>query len=539
LARDSRGPRLSAEDLLLAARFLTRLPGFLRRPLTDEMAQAILRRRLEQRESAVLALVAASVYGNPVHPAHTLLRAVGCEYGDLEKLVRREGVEPALRALALRGVYFTSDEFKGRRTIKRGSVALDVTPAMFRNPIAQAYVPSQSSGSRGPGTTSDVDFDFVRDLAVNHRLVMQARGGLVWTHAFWHVPGTVTLKRALWQAVAGFAPVHWFSPVDPAAAGLHPRYRWSARGMRWVSLLSGVPLPAPTYAPPEDPAPLLRWMRAVIAGGGVPHIGTYSGAAVRLVEAALAAGVDMRGTQLTISGEPTTGARLAAVQRTGATAVPQYGSSDAGSAIAYGCLAPAAPDDMHLFHDTQALIQPGDDFPLEAGLSPRGLLVTSMLSNAPLALLNVSLGDRAVLESRACGCPFERIGWATHLHTVRSDEKLTIGGMNLPDVDLVGLLEDVLPARFGGGPTHYQLIDEEGDDGHRRLRLAVHPAVGPLDTRAVADAFLTAIGQSSAVARLTELLWREAGVLSVDRRVPESGNSGKILHVHVGPQGGA
>jgi hypothetical protein len=162
-----------------------------------------------------------------------------------------------------------------------------------------------------------------------------------------------------------------------------------------------------------------------------------------------------------------------------------------------------------------------------------------MLSNAPLALLNVSLGDRAVLESRACGCPFERIGWATHLHTVRSDEKLTIGGMNLPDVDLVGLLEDVLPARFGGGPTHYQLIDEEGDDGHRRLRLAVHPAVGPLDTRAVADAFLTAIGQSSAVARLTELLWREAGVLSVDRRVPESGNSGKILHVHVGPQGGA
>jgi hypothetical protein len=63
--------------------------------------------------------------------------------------------------------------------------------------------------------------------------------------------------------------------------------------------------------------------------------------------------------------------------------------------------------------------------------------------------------------------------------------------------------------------------------------------VGPLDTRAVADAFLTAIGQSSAVARLTELLWREAGVLSVDRRVPESGNSGKILHVHVGPQGGA
>jgi hypothetical protein len=48
-----------------------------------------------------------------------------------------------------------------------------------------------------------------------------------------------------------------------------------------------------------------------------------------------------------------------------------------------------------------------------------------------------------------------RGGWTRHLHTVRSFEKLTVGGMNLLDLDLIGILDEMLPARFGGGPTHY------------------------------------------------------------------------------------
>ena len=50
-------------------------------------------------------------------------------------------------------------------------------------------------------------------------------------------------------------------------------------------------------------------------------------------------------------------------------------------------------------------------------------------------------------------------------HTIRSHEKLTAGGMTLLDTDVIRLLDEVLPARFGGAPTDYQLVEHESDDG--------------------------------------------------------------------------
>ena len=143
------------------------------------------------------------------------------------------------------------------------------------------------------------------------------------------------------------------------------------------------------------------------------------------------------------------------------------------------------------------------------------------------------MGDQAVVLRRQCGCPLERLGWTTHLHTVRSYEKLTSGGMAFLDTDVIRVLEEVLPARFGGASTDYQLLEDEADDGQPRLRLLVHPAVGPLDTHAVAEVFLAAIGSGSGVERLTELLWRDGGFLRVERLSPRTTASGKILHMHL------
>ena len=126
----------------------------------------------------------------------------------------------------------------------------------------------------------------------------------------------------------------------------------------------------------------------------------------------------------------------------------------------------------------------------------------------------------------------EELGWRTHLHSIRSPEKLTVAGMSFLDVDVVRALEQVLPARFGGGPTDYQLVEDIGAGDHPRLRLLVNPTVGPVDARAVATAFLSAIGPGSGVERVMGMLWDEARVIEVERRPPLATPAGKILHLH-------
>ena len=163
--------------------------------------------------------------------------------------------------------------------------------------------------------------------------------------------------------------------------------------------------------------------------------------------------------------------------------------------------------------------------------------MTTIQPDAPLILLNVSFGDRAVLERRQCGCLLEGLGWTTHLHSIRSFEKLTAGGMTVADTDVIHVLDELLPTRFGGGPTSYQLV-EITSDGTPSLELRVHPALGRLDEAAIRDAFLEAIAGLSSSGRVTALRWRADGLPRVERRPPLTTVTGKILHVHQrGPAG--
>jgi hypothetical protein len=297
-----------------------------------------------------------------------------------------------------------------------------------------------------------------------------------------------------------------------------------------MGALAGVPLPHPVHVPLADPRPIVRWLDEVLQAGRIPHLSTYASAAVRLCEAACAADVSLQGAQFTLSGEPITEARLAAIHHAGVTAVPQYGASEAGGTIGHGCLAPTEADDIHLFDDLRAVIQ-AEGVGADSGLPPSTLLFSSLRSTAPYVLLNVSFGDRAALGRRDCRCPLERLGWTTHIHAIRSDEKLTAGGIRLYDTDLVAVLERALPARFGGGPTDYQLVEDEAEDGRPRLRLVVSPTVGALDATALTDAFLAAISAGSGAERVAGLLWRDSGFLQVERRRPEATPGGKILHL--------
>jgi hypothetical protein len=159
--------------------------------------------------------------------------------------------------------------------------------------------------------------------------------------------------------------------------------------------------------------------------------------------------------------------------------------------------------------------------------------LTSIRPTAPLSLLNVNMGDQAELGTRDCGCALQRLGFTTHLHGIRSYEKFTAGGMTFLGVDVLRILEEVLPARFGGGPGDYQLVEDDAADARARIRLLVRPSVGVVDPDAVADAFLTAMGDGSAADRVMSLAWRNARVLHVERRAPIVQPSGKIRPAHV------
>jgi hypothetical protein len=266
--------------------------------------------------------------------------------------------------------------------------------------------------------------------------------------------------------------------------------------------------------------------------GARPFLVAYTSPVVRLCRAARDAGLALDGACFSLWGEPLTDARLAVIQRTGADAFSVYATGETGI-IGDGCLAPRASDDMHLLSDTHALIQPGPER-AHPGLRPQALLISSLRPTAPLILLNVSMGDQAVVSDRRCGCALERLGWTTHLHAVRSYEKLTAAGMTFLDADVVRVLEEVLPARFGGAPTDYQLVEEEDADGSPRVALLVHPMVGPAPSEEVARAFLAAISPGSGVERVMGTVWRDAGLPRVERRPPLATPTGKVLHFHVG-----
>jgi hypothetical protein len=511
--------RSAADDVLVAARLARRLSGFFRRPLDGDAAREIVRRRLASRADDFLAMARRLFSGPAASPYRQLLQHAGCEYGDLERLVRDDGVEGALGTLFQRGVFLTVEEFKGRRPLVRGSLHVECGPAQLVNPSTSPLLVAYSSGSRGPRTEVPLDLPFVRDHAVNRRLSLEARGALAWRHAVWGAVGGSDMSIVLRFAVCGATIQRWFTPPE-SGRGRRPRLPDpTVLGMRWGGALAGRRLPSPR---PTEFVDIARWMHQSLRAGATPHLKTYVTMALQLCEVAAAAGIELAGAQLTLTGESLTDVRHAFLSTHGARAVSDYGSNETGQ-LGEPCAAPDAPDDLHLMDDLHGVIQAGPAGHAH-GLPPRALLVTSLRPTAPLIVINASMGDEAWLTTRSCGCGLDAAGWRRHLHGVRSFEKLQSRGRTILDTDLVHILDAVLPSRFGGAPSHYQLVEDQGPTGQLRLSVLVDPAVGPVDLAAVAEAFRQACGDPP--------LWREADVVRAISAPPRPTASSKILHLH-------
>ena len=505
--------------------FLTGLRPFLRRRITPADSLAYLERRLERREEQLAALLRRAVFELPRSPYRALLVWAGVALDDVTRLLAREGVEETLRVLHRAGVQLSLEEFKGTRPISRPGLELPVQPEDFDNPLGTRQYESRTGGSAGAPRRILIGLDLLDHESVYHALFyardsMPQRPAAMWLPA---PPGAVGIKNALIRARLGMPVVRWFSQTDPHEAPA--KHRAFGRAAELATRAWGSRLPRPQHTPASQAARVAGFLAGSRSRGAPAVLLTTPSAAVRACIAAAERGLDIAGTVFVVVGEPHTPAKAEAIARSGCTSASHYAMVEAGM-IGLACRRPSAPDDVHLVSDKVATIQAAVSVGGNGTTVP-ALFHTTLLPSSPKLMLNVESGDHGVLEERDCGCGVLPGGYRRHLHSIRSHEKLTSEGMHFLGTDLITLLEQVLPARFGGQPTDYQLVEREVN-GIPRVRMVVSPSVGPLDPAHVIGVSLAYLRGRGIGQRLMAEVWAAGGTLEVVRAAPHVTAAGKI-----------
>jgi hypothetical protein len=492
-----------------------------------------VRRRLETRGERFLALARAQIYARPQHPYRRLLQAAGCDYGDLEVLVRQNGLDDALERLAAQGVYLTSDEFKGKRDIVRGPLSFHVTPADFARPWrgAAGYA-TDSSGTRNAPVRSTVFLDWLALRAYATAIFFAAHDLYNYSHAIYDtvLPGS-GINHLLINARIGKPTERWFARRVPEPSRMHAMTHYLTSCFVVLAGGTAAALPFPRPVDPADLTPIVRWIEEKKRAGTNCYITTVASSAARIARAASDIGAPLDGALFNVAGEPFTEAKEQIVRRSGAGFTSRY-SFGGNMSVGMGCAAPAHRDEVHVNRHLFAIIR--HPAPLDPAAPPiHPLLLTTLDAEAPRLLLNVGNGDYGTLGARPCGCALEAAGLNLHLHSIRSFEKLTTEGMNYYYGDLFELLEKTIPAVFGGGPGDYQLVEEEDRNGQTRLTLVVDPRVGVIDEAALLARIAEAFASGAWGNRFMSRLWQDAGTFRVERRAPHASRRGKILPLHL------
>jgi hypothetical protein len=528
------------DDLRMFARFAGGLWSFLRHPISLDEARAIVRRRLAEREGQFVRLVERGIFGHPRSPYLPLLELAGCQLGDLRQMVRDRGVEDTLRALRGAGVYISFEEFKGREPLVRDGRVIPLLPRDFDNPYLRRHYESETGGSTGAGTRVAHELDHLAALAPPMMLTCDIHGVLDVPTAIWRgiLPDGSGINNVLRAAHCGRPPDKWFSPVGPSHLRPSLKHLLATYYTVVVGRLFGARLPWPEVVPIDRAGVVARWAAEQLARRGACLVCAPVSRALRVCVAAREAGLDLTGATFMIAGEPPTPAKVEGITRTGARCFPTYGLAETGR-IAMGCGRPADANDLHLLTDAFALIPwprrvlPGSDLEVPA------FNLTSLLSTTPKILLNVEIDDYGVIEQRRCGCPLEAIGYTQHLREIRSFRKLTGEGVTLLGSDMLRILDEVLPARFGGSPLDYQLMEAEDEQGFTRLDLVVSPRIGLRDEGAVLEAVMQALRESSVMADSARAIWDQARTLRIKRMEPVWTARGKLMPLHLARRPGA
>jgi hypothetical protein len=471
------------------------------------------------------------VYGHPASPYRRLLEHAGVRYDDAAALVRGLGLEAGLEALYDKGVYVTIDEFKGRAPIVRGGLTIAARPRDFDNPVLVRHYETRTGGSRGPRTRLVVDLDLLAHEAAETRIFVEAFGLETRPVGIWRdpLPGPVGLKTFLRHAKIGGDVTAWFTPRRPVAQVEDLKYQMFTLATAGLSRLAGRPMPLPRHVPPADAGRIAEWLAGQKRRGRPALLDATPTAAVLTCLAAKERGLDISGSFFRVSAEPYTAAKDAIVRERGCRTASHYSCAEVGY-MGLACASPEAVDEVHVMTDKVAVVQRRKTVG-RGTVAVGALAFTTVLPSCPKLMLNVELGDYATVSRRRCGCLLDRLGFDTHLHDVRSWEKLNSAGVTFLGTELLTLVEQVLPARFGGSAVDYQFVEEEVA-GLPRVSLLVHPRLDGVDAAAVIDTVLTSLDACPGGALMSHT-WREHGTLGVRRLPPYTTGAFKLLPLHI------
>ena len=468
----------------------------------------------------------------PSSPYFKLLRMANCEFEDLERMVRKEGIESSLNKLRQEGVYLSWEEFKGKKQVVRSGQHFDFKEEDFDNPFFPAYYYIRSGGSRSAGTRTTFDLNHRTEESYYHLLMLSTNNALGFPIVMWKPvpPSASGIGNLLIHWKAGKPIDRWFSPVDEDQVHSSFMHRIALRYIIYCGRLFGARLAFPEHIGLQDAWKVARWIESAKKRAGGCSLNASVSPAVMVAEAALRHGMDIQGTRFFVSGEPLTDAKRSRIEASGAQIVTRYSITEIGR-IGIGCSEHASTDEVHLLHDSVALIQHTRKINF-ANFNIEAFLFSSILPTAPKILLNVESDDYGVLEKRNCDCMLGRMGFEWHIYNIRSFGKLTGSGMTVMGTDLVRTLEVTLPEKFGGGPTDYQLVEEEDEKGMTSLSLVVSPDVGKVNEAEVIDSVLNDLRRNAAGGKLAAGMWNQYQAIKIKRIYPIS-MGGKVMTLHL------
>lgn len=519
------------EQLRLFGRLAAALPAYLRESLEPKTCRQRIHEGLAQREQNLIRVIQAGVFAVARSPYRRLMEHAGVTITDVAELVREEGVEGALGRLYDAGVYLTHNEFKARHPIVRGSLRLEVRTRDFDNPLSEAHFEGQSGGSRGAETRLKIDLGHYGHSAIADGVLFESQGVLDRPYVLWQPtpPYNAGLGGLLRYAKLGRSPTRWFAQTVASVFGPAWRHALLTRYVIAAGRLHGRPLPIPEHVPLAEAHRVAEHLAALKAVGTPALINSNASSGVRVCVAARDHGLDIAGTVFRLGGEPLTSARQRVIESVGARAFTAYGMSEVGR-VGSPCVNPEAPDEVHLLLDRLGVIRRRRRNAADPEETPVNIY-TTLIATTPKLMLNVESDDYGVVGERNCGCALGALGYSLHMHTIRSYEKLTSEGMTFLGSDLIRLVEEVLPERFGGAPTDYQLVEGEGEHGLSRVRLLISPRLGLLDEAEVlrcANGFVVRLTGDGVLG----YRWREAGTLEIRRDEPHATTASKILALH-------